>query len=82
MQALLVNKRMIGITVSGQLEALERDWVVGVLASLRGVERVSADERNPRRLFVDYDADRVSGIDLLDYLQACGVRARATLSAE
>jgi hypothetical protein len=78
MQTYLVNTRTLDVTVNDELKDLEREWVIALLASRRGVESVLTLDHDPRRLLVQYDADRASGLDLLDCLHVCGVRARVT----
>jgi hypothetical protein len=51
----------------------DRDWIVHRLAELRAVSDAKFRESDSR-LIVEYDADRMSGEDLLELIDAFGLR--------
>jgi hypothetical protein len=64
------------LTVSDELNRLERDWLVGCLRSKSGVREALYKDGDTHRLVVEHDADCVSSERLLDFIHSCGLRAR------
>jgi hypothetical protein len=74
------NLRTADLEVREQLNGLEKSWVIGHLVQHNGVS--GALWRPQQRLRVEYDADVLGGVEILDLLQMCGLHARpARLSA-
>ena len=72
----VINLRTYEIQVRERLNGLERDWIAGRLLGKRGVVDVEyRDEASPE-LVVEYDADLLTGADLLSFLHVCGLRAK------
>jgi hypothetical protein len=53
----------------------DRDWIVHRLGELRAVAAAKFRESDSR-LIVEYDADLISGEDLLEVIDACGLRPK------
>lgn len=63
--------RTAEIEVRASLGTREREWTLGRLMSQSGVEDASwADARS---LLIEYDADRVTGAELVNFLYLCGL---------
>jgi hypothetical protein len=63
------------LVVRDHLNGLEREWVIGRLASQGGVRSALYQDDDPHCLIVEYDADLLSPSDLLDLLYSCGLQA-------
>lgn len=72
----LQNLRTADLEVRERLNGLEKDWVTGLLVSRNGVNGALWRGENGLRLSVEYDADVVSGDELLDLLQTCALHAK------
>jgi hypothetical protein len=70
------NLRKADLDVREQLNSLERSWVIGRLVAQHGVNGALWRHGEAARLSVEYDAYVVSGAELLDLLQTCGLHAR------
>jgi hypothetical protein len=53
----------------------ERQWIIGRLLAKRGVLYADYPDGAARELVVAYDADVLSGAELLDFLDGCGLSA-------
>jgi len=73
------NLRTADVQVRERLNNLERSWVVGRLVAQPGVNGASWRGDSSPRLSIEYDADAVSGAELLDVLQMCGLHVRPVL---
>jgi hypothetical protein len=76
----LRNLRTTELRTRERLNGAETEWVIGRLTAKRGVVdalRASSGES----LLVEYDADVVNPMELLDFLAQCGVRAAPTVRA-
>jgi hypothetical protein len=70
------NLKTSEIELRQRLPERERDWLVGQLRAHRGIAgAVCANDA--RRLTIEYDADTLVSSDLIDLLNACGVRVAA-----
>lgn len=70
----LQDLKSFQVDLRARLNALERDWLCGRLASRIGVRKVAYHHQHPHRLIVEYDADLVRPATLLDFLDLCGVQ--------
>jgi len=69
------NLRTADLVVRERLNGLEKSWVLGRLVRHSGV--TGALWRGEQgRLSVEYDADLVNGLELLELLQLCGLHAK------
>lgn len=73
------NLRTVDFEVREQLNGLERSWVIGRLVAQNGVNGALWRGDEPR-VSIEYDADIVSGADLFDLLELCGLHARPARS--
>jgi hypothetical protein len=64
------------LVVRERLNGLERSWVIGALVRHSGVTGALWRGEDGLRLSVEYDADVVNGLELLDLLQTCGLHAK------
>jgi hypothetical protein len=67
------NFRTSEIRLRECLEGRERDWVIGRLLAKRGVRDVEYRDDDRRGLVVEYDADQLSGAELVNFLYICGL---------
>ena len=67
------NIKASNIEIADRLTGLERDWLIGRLASKRGVQDAGYDRNDASRLVVEYDADVVDLGELFDFLHVCGL---------
>jgi hypothetical protein len=65
----------VDLEVREQLNIPERDWVIGRLLGRSGVNGALWRGAQPR-VSIEYDADVVSGLELVDMLESVGLRAR------
>jgi hypothetical protein len=72
------NMKLSELEVREDLNFLEREWVIGRLASKAGVQEALSRPDDPRKLVVEYDADLVNTSDLVEFLQMCGLHADVT----
>jgi hypothetical protein len=72
----LFNLKLSELTVTDELNRLERDWLVGCLRSKRGVRDALYRDGDAHRLVIEHDADTVSSERLLDFVHSFGLRAR------
>jgi hypothetical protein len=70
------NLRVSQIQLRERLEGRERDCVVGHLLAKRGVRDVEYRDDDRARLVVEYDADQLSGAELVNFLSVCWLSAR------
>lgn len=70
------NFRVSQIQLRERLVARERDCVVGHLLAKRGVRDVEYRDDGPAQLVVEYDADQLSGAELVNFLSVCWLSAR------
>lgn len=75
------NLRMVDLEVRESLNGPERNWVIGQLVARHGVNgALWGDTR--ARLRIEYDADVVSGLELLNLVESFGLRAQPARMAE
>ena len=67
--------RTAEIELRANLGARERAWIVGRLMSESGVEDVSFSDAHAPSLRIEYDADLVTGAELVNSLYRCGLPA-------
>lgn len=60
------------------LNGTERGRLLDHLSAKRGVRGAGFSARDPRRLRFDYDADLVSVLGILVFLENCALHARLT----
>jgi len=70
------NLRTSQIRLRERLEGRERDCVVGHLLAKRGVREVEYRDDGRAQLVVEYDADQLSGPDLVNFLSVCWLSAK------
>lgn len=70
------NLRTANLEVRERLNGLEKSWVIGRLVEQKGINGALWRPDQPLRLNVEYDADVVNGVELLDLLQMYGLHAR------
>ena len=70
------NLRTANLVVRERLNGLEKSWVIGRLVHHSGVTGALWRDEDGLRLSVEYDADVVNGLELLDLLQSCGLHAK------
>jgi hypothetical protein len=75
MRTPLPNLRTSQLELRGQLSGLEREWVVSRLLAKRGVEQASCADDHPCRFVVEYDADQITNLELVNLLYVCGLPA-------
>ena len=73
----LKNIKTSEIRLGKPLLGPDRDWIVHRLGELRAVSGATFRESDSR-LVVEYDADLMSGEDLLELIDACGLRPHPT----
>ncbi len=64
------------------LSDLERDWLIGRLSSSSGVRRATYSDADRHGLIIEYDADVISCVDLMDLLHLCGLHADIVLETK
>lgn len=69
------NLRRVDLEVREQLNPRERNWVIGRLVARSGVSGALWRGVEPR-VSIEYDADVVSGAELVDMLELLGLHAR------
>jgi hypothetical protein len=69
------NLRSVDLEVREQLNPRERSWVIGRLVARSGVNGALWRGAQPR-VSIEYDADVVSGVELVDMLELLGLHAR------
>jgi hypothetical protein len=72
----LCNLRTSEIQLRDSLNGLERTWLNDRLRAKRGVCDVQYRDGDRRRLVVAYDADELSGAEVVDLLDDWGLPAR------
>jgi hypothetical protein len=72
----LCNLKTSEIQLRDRLNGLERSWLTGRLLEKRGVCDVEYRDGDRRRLVVAYDADELSGAEVVDLLDDWGLPAR------
>jgi hypothetical protein len=72
----MLNVRTCEIQVRERLNGLERAWITGRLLAKRGVLDVDYREDASRQIVVEYDADVLTGAELVSFLHACGLPAK------
>jgi hypothetical protein len=65
--------RTAEIELRANLGARERAWIVGRLMSQSGVEDVSFTDAHAPSLLIEYDADLVTGAELVNSLYRCAL---------
>jgi hypothetical protein len=65
--------RTAEIELRANLSARERAWIVGRLMSQSGVEDVSFSDEHAPSLLIEYDADLVTGAELVNSLYRSGL---------
>jgi len=70
------NVKTSEIRLRERLEGRERDCVVGHLLAKRGVRDVEYRDDDRAQLVVEYDADQLSGPELVNFLSVCWLSAR------
>jgi hypothetical protein len=73
----LQDLRAAHVDVRERLNDSEKNWVLGLLVSRSGVNGALWRGENGLRLSVEYDADVINALELIDLLQACGLHAKA-----
>ena len=72
----LQNLRTADLEVRERLNDPEKNWVLGLLVSRAGVNGALWRGGDALRLSVEYDADVINGLELVDLLQVCGLHAK------
>lgn len=67
--------RTVELEVREPLNGAERDWVIGRLLDLNGVNGALWRGAHPR-VSIEYDADVIGGIELVDRLESFGLHVR------
>jgi len=67
--------RTAEIELRANLGSRERAWIGGRLMSQPGVEDVSFSDAQVPSLLIEYDADLVTGAELVNSLYRCGLPA-------
>jgi len=82
MSLLGANRKTSTVEMRELLNATERSRLLAQLGAKRGVCSAffSADE--PRRLTVEYDADVVSALGILEFFESCALHAQLSLRHE
>src|SRR6185503_16712839 len=82
MSLLGANRKTSTVEMRELLNATERSRLLAQLGAKRGVYSAffSADE--PRRLSVEYDADVVSPLGILEFFESCALHAQLSLRHE
>ncbi len=70
----LRNVKTFAIELGESLPELELAWLVDRLRATRFVTSAAC---NTRGLLVEYDADVWHGVDLVDFVEDCGIHVRA-----
>jgi hypothetical protein len=60
----------------------ERAWLLGRLMSQSGVADASWSDAHAPSLLIEYDADVMTGAELVDFLYLCGLSAPARAARE
>jgi hypothetical protein len=77
----LRDLRTAEIELREPLGGLERDWVLGQLRAQSGIEDAAWVEEDERSLLIEYDADLMSGAELVNFLYVCGLSTRCARRA-
>lgn len=72
-QESLHGLRTAEIQLSADLGTREREWVLGRLMSQSGVEYATWADAHACNLVIEYDADRLTGAELVSILYLCGL---------
>ena len=82
MSLLGANRKTSTVEMRELLNATERRRLLEQLSAKRGVcsAYFSADE--PQRLSVEYDADLVSALGIMDFFESCALHAQLSLRPE
>lgn len=75
------NLRSVDLEVREQLNAAARSWVIGRLVARSGVNGALWRGAEPR-VSIEYDADVVGGVELVDMLESLGLHARPARIAQ
>jgi hypothetical protein len=78
----LRDVRTTAIELRENLGGLERDWVLGCLAAQRGIEVARWLDQDSCNLVVEYDADVLTGSELVNFLYTCGLPTRSVRRAD
>jgi hypothetical protein len=70
----LRNVKTFAIELSESLPELELAWLVD---RLRATRFVTSAVSNARGLLIEYDADDWRGVDLVDFVEDCGLHVKA-----
>lgn len=81
MWSCLHNLKTYTLDLDGRLSAVERQSIRRRLLTRRGVLGARFDAASPNRLRVDYNADLVGPLGLLDALRLDGIAARPASAA-
>ena len=65
--------RTAEIELRATLGSRERTWIVGRLMSQTGIEDVTFSDAYAPSLLIEYDADLVTGAELVSCLYRCGL---------
>ena len=68
------NLKISDIELAQRLPTPECEWLVGQLRSWSGIVAAHCTT-DARCLTVEYDADELVTVDVVDFLRECGVRA-------
>ena len=76
------NRKTSTVQMRELLNSTERRRLLVQLRAKRGVSSAYFTAGEPRRLTVEYDADRVSALGLLDFFESCALHAHFSLRHE
>lgn len=76
------NRKTSTVELRELLNATERKRLLEQLGAKRGVCSAFFSADDPRRLSIDYDADVVSALGLLDFFESCALHAQWSLRQE
>ncbi len=76
------NRKTSTVDIRELLNATERRRLLEQLSAKRGVCNAYFSVIEPRRLSVEYDADLVSALGILDFFESCALHAQVSLRHE
>ena len=79
MSLLGANRKTSTVEMRELLNATERRRLLEQLSAKRGVCGAYFSANEPQRLSIEYDADVVSALGILEFLESCSLRAQLSL---
>ncbi|MEO8465692.1 MAG: hypothetical protein ABI640_10160 [Gammaproteobacteria bacterium] len=76
------NRKTATVEIRELLNVTERSRLLKQLAAKRGVRSAYFSAEEPRRISVEYDADLVSTLGILDFFESCALHAQLSLRRE